>query len=191
MFDATDLSEALNLLDSLPSPDRCRYATKWWKTFVKDQLNEVDFLNFKIPELRQDRIAGHSIELLALIGEGQFGKVYLGRLHGQRWVAVKFVHASLVSSDEHAARNVLRERFTCRVLDAAQIDGVVGYLGFVDDGNIGERGLVFELCADLRRVRQMAEAASNRHGIFDLGFLPDWTHQVSTSLRTAVVFQHQ
>lgn len=131
-----------------------------------------------------------------MIGMGQFGKVYLARYQRTSWVAVKFLDVGIVNNHENVAKNLLKERFVCHFLDAHNIPHLTRYVGLVDsfnsggEGNLGQRGLVFELCANISEVEEEAlrcvEGYGTRCHFFTDG-LPDWSHRVSSSLRTAVV----
>jgi TPR repeat protein/serine/threonine protein kinase len=188
------LIQAIDLLDSNEATKDNVYA-RWLRPFLQDQLDyQMNTVVWK-KQPEPDFIVDAAIQLVAKIGEGFFGKVFLGRYMKSEWVAVKYSSVSVVASDEDYARNILRERFTCRILAAHGTDGVVGYRGFVDDFGNAQRGLVFDLWADARHVMEKAQR------IVDKGFVSardcdlaelekeyDWSDKVLSSLRQAVVF---
>ena len=194
-LDAEELMQAQELVHRIPPKAELWYERSQWSlSFIEDQMYEIEF--WSRIELQPDFISIAELELVALIGQGQFGKVYLGRLRRTKWVAVKFIKASLVTTDAQAARNILRERFTCRILKANQIRGVASYLGFVDDIWRKTRGLIFDVHADLHFVQSRLDKLPLDKGFtsardVSIDDLPDWSLIVQSSLRSAVVFAPQ
>jgi len=181
------LREARDLVNRISDKSHVYLPSRWLLPFIEERLVELENWNWRVqPE--PDFMSDAELQLIAKIGQGHFGTVYLARLRRERWAAVKYISADI---DEDSVRNILRERFTCQVVDAHDLPGCVKYLGFVDDQGHSQRGLVFELCADIASVDTEAEAILAKGFISarfaDIESLPDWSMDVRSSLRSFVV----
>lgn len=187
-IDPKDLRESRCLVHQIPHDCNVYERAQWLLPYIKHQLRIFEDDCFD--ELLPDAVMDAELQVVALIGTGQFGKVYLARLRCEQWVAVKFMRVGLIEDDASRVKQVLLERFNCRVLDKHNLPHVVKYIGMIDDMGNSQRGLIFDLCADLSRVEKEAEEVIKDFKSVrfqDLEKIPDWSGRVPSSLRSMVV----
>ena len=189
----SDLQKARDLISRIDKGSDIFQRGQWLLPFIERQSELLeDMEDWPIDGLRPDFIHDADLQIVAYIVRGQFGKVYLGRLRGERWVAVKFLSVDLIETEEKDQTTLLLcERFTWRMLDAFRLPNVAKYIGFVDDLGNDQRGLIFELCADISKVENEAlkiiEEFTSVRFMADLNNIPDWSCHVRSSLRSTVV----
>ncbi len=165
---------------------------QWLLPFIDDQIQLVHH-NFRLPSLQLDIDFKEESELrpVALIGKGCFGKVYLS-WYRNRFVAIKILSANLIQEEREVVRNVMRERFICRLIESRNFPDFVDYIGFIDDFEHEIRGLIFELCADIEKVKdeamQFVKEKARTLPETELDKLPNWSSKVMSNLRQAVAF---
>jgi len=189
--DEVRLQEARNVLVPIPVDSHCYQRAKWLIGFIDDQLVELKYFKQTV-QPNPSFISALEVQFVALIGTGRCAKVFLAH-YRKRWVAVKYSCVTPNNGDAGVTRNFFRERSACQRISAAELPGVVKYLGCVLD-HLGDSqpGLMFELCADISAVEAEATSMIERGVVAtrftDIGVLPDWSDRVESSLRSHVVF---
>jgi TPR repeat protein/serine/threonine protein kinase len=191
-----DFSEAIKLVEGIPDESGKKMYGRWISSFLTEQKIRIachPYLHGMALPL--DFVEDASIQPVALIGQGHFGKVYLC-WQQDRWVAVKNLSVDLIQTEEVAAMNLMRERLVCRMIRAHNVEFVVHYIGMVYDLTHYYRGLVFALHADFDPfLLRQAETIRDRRFVSaqnaDWNSLADFTSgdvPLITNLRHAVVF---
>lgn len=184
------------VLDHATPGDETRAAlrARWLLDFAKVQLNVASpsrssslvqtRANAAVVALESDRVDAKDFVILGMIGQGQFGKMYLAKKDDD-FVVVKFVQVGLILQNRtDVTNNILQERLCCRILTSHKIANVVRYIGLVEDTTKrDQRGLVFELCADVSNIPSHPREFPLESEYFDMDNVPDWFDLVVSSLR--------
>ena len=96
-YDIEDIQEAQKLLAEVPLEHPYQDRAQWLVESIQDKLHVLGNLQGGIIP-KPDFLLDSDIQIVGLMGEGQFGKVYLAWFQKTKWVAVKIFGVDLVNS---------------------------------------------------------------------------------------------